>query len=68
MVPAPADALCEFKEATLRKVAELRCPDHRQPPRLKFHGSTLASVSIQMSGCCNRLIEMANRAIAGRLP
>ena len=58
----------EFKEATLRKVVDLRCPDHRQPPRLKFQGSTLSSISIQMSACCNRLIEMANRAIAGRLP
>jgi len=68
VIPAPAEAVREFKEATLRKVADLRCPDHRQAPRLKFHGSTLASIYIQMSGCCNRLIEMANRAIAGRLP
>lgn len=64
---APADALQDFKEKTHRKVRDLRCPDHRQPPRLNFQGTTLQEVSIQMSGCCSKLIEMANRAIAGRL-
>ncbi|HLH41598.1 MAG TPA: hypothetical protein VKV74_01335 [Bryobacteraceae bacterium] len=68
MVPAPADAVRQFKEATLRKVADLRCPRHRQPPCVKFRGSALSNISIQMSACCNQLIEMANRAIAGRLP
>jgi hypothetical protein len=56
----------EFQERTRRKLQHVRCPDHRQPPRLKFHGSTLREVTIQMSGCCNKLIELANRAIAER--
>ena len=60
------EAVREFQERTELKVRDLRCPDHRQPPRLKFQGSTLREVTIQMSGCCNKLIEIANRAIAGR--
>ena len=66
MLVAPPDAVQEFKERTRRKLAEVRCPDHRQPPRLHFRGSTLQDVSIQMSGCCSKLIELANRAIAAR--
>ncbi len=58
------DAVQEFKQRTEDKVRNLRCPHHRQAPRLKFHGATLRDVTIQMSGCCNTLIEMANRAIA----
>jgi hypothetical protein len=66
VLPATIDAVQEFRERTENKVRDLRCPDHRQPPRLKFQGSTLRDVTIQMSGCCTKLIDMANRAIANR--
>jgi hypothetical protein len=56
----------EFKEKTARKLEAVRCPDHCQPPRLQFRGSTLRDVTIQMSGCCAKLLELANRVIAGR--
>jgi hypothetical protein len=56
----------EFKDQTREKLADLRCPDHRQAPRLKFHGSTLRDISIQMSACCDKLAALANRKIAGR--
>jgi hypothetical protein len=66
VLPATEDAVEAFKARTGHKLRDVRCPDHRQAPRLKFHGSTLRDVSIQMSGCCGKLIEMANRAIAER--
>ena len=56
----------EFKENTARKLEAVRCPDHRQPPRLQFRGSTLRDVTIQMSGCCSKLLDLANKAIADR--
>jgi hypothetical protein len=56
----------EFKENTARKLEAVRCPDHRQPPRIQFRGSTLRDVTIQMSGCCDKLLDLANRAIADR--
>ena len=57
----------EFKEFTARKLEGVRCPDHRQPPRLKFQGATLRDVTIQMSGCCAKLLDIANKAIADKL-
>ena len=66
MLPLTQDQLQEFKEETARKLDGLRCPDHRQPPRLRFHGASLRDVSIQMSGCCEKLIALANQKIAGR--
>ena len=57
----------EFKQRTAKKLETVRCPDHRQPPRLKFQGATLRDVTIQMSGCCSKLLELANKAIADRL-
>jgi hypothetical protein len=56
----------EFKQQTERKISDIRCPDHRQPPRLRFHGASLRDISIQMSGCCEKLIALANQKIAGR--
>ena len=61
-----AGSVEEFKTQTVQKLRDVRCPDHRQPPRLKFQGATLREVSIQMSGCCGKLLELANRAIAER--
>ena len=56
----------EFKKNTARKLAAIRCPQHRQPARLKFTGKTLRDVNIQMSGCCAKLLDLANKAIADR--
>jgi hypothetical protein len=56
----------EFKQQTLRKLQDVRCPDHHQQPRLQFHGSTLRDVTIQMKACCEKLAAIANQRIAGR--
>ena len=56
----------EFKQLTARKLEDLRCPVHRQPPRLRFRGETLKDITIQMSACCETLITLANQKIAGR--
>jgi len=63
---SPAMSIDEFKQNTARKLEAVRCPDHRQPPRLKFQGATLRDVTVQMSGCCAKLLDIANKAIAER--
>ena len=76
MIPAAAESrspeqaekeqVAEFRESTARKLRDLRCPVHGQPPRLRFHGARLRDVTIQMSGCCAALIGLANHKIAQR--
>jgi hypothetical protein len=56
----------EFKENTARKIRDLRCPDHHQAPRLRFQGATLRDINIRLSGCCQKLIGLANEKIAAR--
>jgi hypothetical protein len=56
----------DFRERTARKVRDLRCPVHGQPPRLRFQGATLRDITIQMSGCCDTLLGLANQKIADR--
>ena len=66
MLPVSREPVEEFKERTARKLRDLRCPDHQQPPRLQFRGASLRDISIQMSGCCEKLIALANQKIANR--
>lgn len=53
-----------FKQSTREKLRGVRCPDHRRPPRLHFSGDSLREVTITMSGCCARLMQLANARIA----
>ena len=57
-----------FKEMTRAKLHGVRCPDHRQPPRLHFHGTTLREITISISGCCDHLMKLANARIASAQP
>jgi len=59
-----SETIEEFKRRTLNKLHDIRCPDHKQAPRLSFRGATLRDVSIQMSACCEKLATLANEKIA----
>jgi hypothetical protein len=56
----------EFKNSTCAKLRDVRCPVHRQPARIRFDGESLREVTVNLSGCCNRLLDLANRAIGSR--
>jgi hypothetical protein len=60
------DRMCveRFKQSTREKLRGVRCPKHRQPPRLHFTGTSLHDVTISMSGCCQELMALANARIA----
>jgi hypothetical protein len=64
--PAAERTTDAFKRNTLRKLKGVRCPRHRQPPLVHFEGTTLQTVSIRMTGCCDTLIALANQKIAGQ--
>jgi hypothetical protein len=57
-----------FKQSTRDKLRGVRCPEHHQPPRLHFHGVSLHDITISLSGCCARLMELANAQIASGEP
>jgi hypothetical protein len=57
------DGVAEFKERTSLKLRGVVCPDHHQAPKLRFAGTSLRNISIQLSGCCDKLITLANQAI-----
>lgn len=52
-----------FKQATEDKLRDVRCPEHNQAPRIRFQGTSLRDVTISLSGCCSKLMEIANARI-----
>jgi hypothetical protein len=54
----------QFKQFTRDKLRGVRCPDHHQPPRLHFQGASLREMTISLSGCCEKLMVLANARIA----
>ncbi len=52
-----------FKQTTEEKLRDVRCPDHRRAPRVRFHGSSLRDISISLTGCCPKVMEIANARI-----
>jgi hypothetical protein len=65
-VTPEAERVEAFKTATCDKLRSVRCPVHRQAPRIRFEGTCLRDISVNLSGCCDRLLELANRAIGNR--
>ena len=53
-----------FKQLTRDKLRGVRCPLHHQPPRLHFRGESLRDMTISLTGCCERLMGLANARIA----
>jgi 5'-3' exonuclease len=52
-----------FKRATEDKLRDVRCPEHNKPPRIRFQGTSLHEITISLSGCCSKLMEIANARI-----
>jgi len=68
MFPVSADfdraRVERFKRVTEEKLRGVRCPEHHQLPRVRFHGASLREMSISLTGCCAKLMELANARIA----
>jgi hypothetical protein len=52
-----------FKQSTEDKLRDVRCPEHNQTPRVRFQGTSLRDIGVSMSGCCAKLMEIANARI-----
>ncbi len=55
----------QFKKATLEKLRDVRCPEHYQGPRVRFQGTSLLDITVSLSGCCPKVMEIANARIGG---
>jgi hypothetical protein len=56
----------EFKRATEQKLRSVCCPDHGQRPRVRVIGTSIREAKLSITGCCDKLMALANQAIAAR--
>lgn len=47
-----------------QKVGSCRCPEHGRSPTLIAKGRDLQSLSFQVKGCCDKLIEDVKRRLS----
>ena len=54
----------DFKRATEEKLRQVLCPEHRQRPRVRVIGTSIREAKLSVTGCCDKLMALANQAIA----
>jgi hypothetical protein len=55
--------LHSVQESITKSVGSARCPAHGQKPKIKVKGRNLDSLSFEVSGCCDQLIETVRRKL-----
>ena len=58
----------QFKQATHEKLRHVRCPEHHRAPRVRFQGNSIREISVSLSGCCSKVMEIANAEIGSMGP
>lgn len=56
----------DFKRVTEEKLRGVLCPEHRQRPRVRVIGTSIREAKLSVSGCCDRLMALANHALANQ--
>ncbi len=46
-----------------QKLANLRCPQHDQAPKLEIEGDSLKSLKIRIRACCDYMRDEAQRVL-----
>ncbi len=55
--------LQSVQESIAKAVGSARCPEHHQSPKIKVKGRNLDSLSFEVSGCCDQLIETVKKKL-----
>ncbi len=48
-----------------RRLHSVRCPDHGSAPTIVVRGPRLGDLSWEVTGCCQKLIEVVQRQLMG---
>jgi hypothetical protein len=51
------------KESIEKKLAAIRCPDHRRSPRVTASGTSVSNLKWKVDGCCQKVIDAATKAL-----
>lgn len=46
------------------RIEDMQCPLHKQPPRFVCRGDSVDSLSLEVLGCCDALVDMVKERLA----
>ncbi len=55
--------IAKVKEQMTQKLANLRCPEHGQVPKLEIEGHSLKGLKIQIRACCDYMRQEAQQVL-----
>ncbi len=58
-----AAMLSSIKDSVSQSVGSIRCAEHGQKPKIKAKGRSIDSLSLEVTGCCDALIEQVKKKI-----
>lgn len=56
--------LNSIKESIQKSVGDLRCTEHDQQPTIKAKGRSIDALNLEVSGCCDLLINQVKKKIS----
>jgi hypothetical protein len=59
--PEQQDMMERVMETISARMEGVTCPDHNEAPRFLCSGESIDDLSIQIHGCCEKLVDMAER-------
>jgi len=59
-----AAMLVSIKDSIQKSVGNLHCSEHGQRAKIKAKGRSIDSLSFEVSGCCDALIEKVKKKIS----
>lgn len=62
--PEQQDMMERIMETISARMDGITCPDHQETPRFLCSGETIDDLSIQVHGCCEKLVELATQRMS----
>lgn len=59
-----AAMLNSIKESISQSVGSIRCAEHGERAKIKAKGRSLDSLSLEVTGCCDALIDQVKKKLA----
>lgn len=56
--------LNSVKDSISKSVGSIRCAEHGERPKIKAKGRSLDSMSLEVTGCCDALIDQVKKKLA----
>lgn len=59
-----AAMLNSVKDSISKSVGSIRCSEHGERPKIKAKGRSIDSLSLEVTGCCDSLIDQVKKKLA----